>query len=96
MPRKTDQERLEELQENIRKQKALEKALRARISESERKARTRRLIELGAIVENALGITFDTPEKRERLKTYLSLKYQGGTVATVIANYVNENVKKSI
>ena len=61
MPRKTDQERLEELQENIRKQKALEKALRARISESERKARTRRLIELGAIVENALGITFDTP-----------------------------------
>ena len=50
MATKTFDERLEELQKKQKQLKAQEAALKKRKAEEDRKARTRRLIELGGIV----------------------------------------------
>ena len=55
MATRTYEERLEELQKKQEQLKAQERELRKRQSEAERKKRTRRLIELGGIVESVLG-----------------------------------------
>lgn len=59
----TIKEQRAKLQEKIATLQAREKALAAKDKEQERKARTKRLIELGAIVESKL-----TPEAIEALK----------------------------
>lgn len=73
-----DMERLEELQaerqravaslKQIRKE---ERRIRARRTRAERAARTKRLIEAGAVVEAALGIELDSDARREALNTVL-------------------------
>lgn len=51
MARKTDNERLKELDEQLEKIKARKQQVESRLKEKERKARTKRLIEVGAIFE---------------------------------------------
>jgi len=59
MVRKTDEERLKELEEKMEEIKAKKQQIAARIKEKERKARTRRLIQIGAIFEKYFGIEWE-------------------------------------
>ena len=54
--RKTEEERLEELNRKIEQIKAKKMQLETRLKEKERKARTKRLIEVGAIFEKYFEI----------------------------------------
>lgn len=72
MATKSIEERIDDLQKKQAQLKAQEKALKAKKSQAERKARTKRLIEVGAIIEKALEMEFDTPEKREKLLEILT------------------------
>jgi hypothetical protein len=56
MARKSDEERLQELQEKIKKMEARKQQVEARVKEKERKERTRRLIQVGAIFEKYFDI----------------------------------------
>jgi len=51
MGRKTDDERLQEIEEKMEQMKAKKQQLASRIQSKERKERTRRLIQVGAIFE---------------------------------------------
>lgn len=76
MATKSIEERIDDLQKKQAQLKAQEKALKAKKSQAERKARTKRLIEVGAIIEKALEMEFDTPEKREKLLEILTKQRQ--------------------
>jgi hypothetical protein len=56
MARKTDEERLQELQEKIKEMEVRKQQVEARVKEKERKKRTRRLIQVGAIFEEYFDI----------------------------------------
>lgn len=56
MARKSDDERLRELDEQMEKIKARKQQVESRLKEKERKARTKRLIEVGAIFEKYFEI----------------------------------------
>lgn len=58
------EKQIEEQQEKIKKLKAKKNKILAREKEKERKARTRNLIQIGAIISN---MKIDTPEKAEKL-----------------------------
>lgn len=77
MARKTDDERLLELQQQIEKLKKKEKLIKARQSEMERKARTKRLIEVGATVESVLKRPIEK-EDLPKLKMFLEEQEQRG------------------
>lgn len=55
MAERTIEERIAEVQKKQEKYKAIERALKARKTQDERKARTKRLIEIGGAVESVLG-----------------------------------------
>jgi hypothetical protein len=55
MTKRTDEERLHDIQQKKAKLAEQEKKIKARLSEKERKARTKRLIELGARMEKICG-----------------------------------------
>lgn len=55
MAERSIEERIAELQKLQEQLKAKEKALKAKQAQAERKARTKRLIEIGGAVENVLG-----------------------------------------
>lgn len=66
---------------------ALKKELRdleKKKAAAERKARTHRLVEIGAILEQATGLTFDTEDSRRALSTALNeqLYYSNGVAST--------------
>lgn len=65
--RKTNKQKQEELRAKIEKLKAQERALNARINKEERAARTRRLIQNGALVEKFFDCANIEPEKLEEL-----------------------------
>ncbi len=65
-------ERIDELQKKQAQLKAQEKALKAKRSQAERKARTKRLIEVGAILEKAMMTEFTSQEDRDRLLRLLT------------------------
>lgn len=67
MAKRTVDERIAALDEQAEVIKARKQKLLAQKKEQDRKARTHRLIETGAIVEKALGMEFNTPEMRQRL-----------------------------
>ena len=69
--RKTNEQRRDELNKKIEQLRAQRQALDARISKEQRAARTRRLIEIGAEVEAALGYSLDTIEARKALGDFL-------------------------
>lgn len=77
MARKTDDERLLELQQQIEKLKKKEKLIKARQSEMERKARTKRLIEVGATVESVLKRPIEK-EDLPKLKIFLEEQEKRG------------------
>ncbi|MGD6969358.1 hypothetical protein ACQCVP_23525 [Rossellomorea vietnamensis] len=56
MARKTDEERLKELEEKMEKIKAKKQQVASRLQQKERKERTRRLIQVGAIFEKYFDI----------------------------------------
>ena len=60
-------EKLDKIEEKINQLKAQKQAILVREKEKERKARTRRLIQIGAIVEN-MGI--DNIELANKFKSY--------------------------
>ena len=78
MTQRTFDERINELVERQEQLKAQEKALRKRQSEVERKKRTRRLIETGAIVESVLGRPL-TDQDKVRFEYFLRLQEQRGS-----------------
>ena len=70
-------ERISELQEKQRQLKEQEKKLRAQQSQTERKARTKRLIEIGATVESVLGKPI-TKDDLPKLKSFLEQQEERG------------------
>lgn len=67
--RKSVDQQIAEAEERLRK-------LRAQKSNAERKARTKRLIETGAVVEKALGAELVSTEAREALLAVLCEEHQ--------------------
>lgn len=74
---KTVEERIEELQKRQAQLKAKEKALKAKQSQADRKARTKRLIEVGAIVEKAIGLEIDSQARKDKLLEILTKERPG-------------------
>ncbi len=58
MARKTDEERLQELEKKIEQAKAKKLQIERRMKEKERKERTRRLIQVRAIFEYIMWFAF--------------------------------------
>lgn len=75
-------ERIAEIEAKENELKQKKKKLKAELSKQARNARTKRLIEVGAIVEKALGIELDTPEKREKLLSILIQERPGRNNST--------------
>lgn len=73
MAERSIEERIAELQKRQEQLKAKEKALKAKQAQAERKARTKRLIEIGGAVESVLGRAI---EKDELPKLIAFLKQQ--------------------
>lgn len=70
----TNDERLKSIDEKIAQLKAQKQAITNREKEKQRKARTRRLIQLGALAEKYLNCEGVTPEKFEAiLKDFLKM-----------------------
>lgn len=70
-------ERIDELRKKVEQLKAQERDLTKRHNADERKKRTRRLIELGGIVESVLGRP-TTDQDKVRLLYFLKLQEQRG------------------
>lgn len=70
MVRKTDEERLQELEKQMEQIKARKQQVESRLKEKERKERTKRLIEVGAIFEKY----FEIEGQEEAEKIAISLK----------------------
>lgn len=85
MATRSYEERLEELQKKQEQLKAQERALKKRQSEEERKKRTRRLIELGGIVESVLGRP-TTDDDKIRLQNFLKKQERNGGFFTKAMN----------
>ncbi|MEH7430240.1 hypothetical protein V7151_27105 [Priestia megaterium] len=79
MARKTDEEKLKELELKMEQIKARKQQVEARLKEKERKARTKRLIEVGAIFEKYFEI--EGQEEAEK-------------IAMAFQKSVNENKEK--
>ena len=77
MSQKSYDERIDELIKKQEQLKAQERDLRKRQAADERKKRTRRLIELGGIVESVLGRP-TTDQDKVRLLYFLKLQEQRG------------------
>ena len=77
MAQKSYDEKLEEILKKKAQLEAQEKAIKKRKSEDERKKRTRRLIELGGIVESVLGRD-TTEEAKLRFLNFLKKQEVNG------------------
>lgn len=78
----------ERIADNRKKQEQLraeEKALKKRQAQAERKARTRRLIEIGGIVESVLGRSV-TDDDKNRLLNFLKKQEANGKYFTRAMN----------
>lgn len=93
--KKTYDERIAELQKRQEQLKAQERALKSRQSEEERKKRTRRLIELGGIVESVLGRP-TTDEDKERFLMFLRHQEQNGKYFSRTMNMRNDAINKTV
>ena len=71
-------ERIDELRKKVEQLKAQERDLKKRQAADERKKRTRRLIELGGIVESVLGRP-TTDQDKVRLMYFLRLQEKNGS-----------------
>ena len=84
-------ERIAELQKKQEQLKAQEKELKKRQSEAERKARTKRLVEMGGIVSHVLGRELTDDDKIKFLK-FLEMQERNGKYFSRAMN--TELVKK--
>lgn len=96
MPKRDIDERLEINQARINKLKQEQKKLLAEKSKQARNARTKRLIEEGALTEKAIGLSLDTPEKREIYFELLTETRPGrnGTTYTYGSYFHDEILKR--
>lgn len=72
--RKTIEEQIAEQEKKKQQLEARIKQLKARQSATERKERTHRLIEIGAIIESGIGVELKEKEQREALLKLLTKK----------------------
>ncbi len=72
MATKSLEQRIADLKKKQEQLKAQEKMLKTKQSQKARKERTKRLIEVGAVLEKACGMEFTTKEDRERLLSILT------------------------
>ena len=77
MSTRSYEERLEDLKRRQNQLKEQEKDLRKRVATEERKKRTRRLIEIGGIVQSVLGRPLEDEDK-EKLKRFLLMQERNG------------------
>ena len=94
MAAKTYDERIADLQKRQEQLKAQEKALKKRQSEEERKKRTRRLIELGGIVESVLDRP-TTDGDKIRLLNFLKKQEANGKYFTRAMNTETLSAEKT-
>ena len=85
MTRRTYDERIEELEKRQEQLKAQERQLKKRQSAEERKRRTKRMIEMGAIIESVLGRPA-TDDDKERLQAFLRKQEANGKFFTKAMN----------
>lgn len=91
--RRTTEEIIKAEEEKMAIKKQRLKEFKKRNLEEQRKKRTKRLIETGAVVEKALGIELDTIEKREKLYRFLNL---GGCLEMKQNKYKNAKYVKPV
>ena len=77
MAQKSYEDRIAEIQKKQEQLEAQKRALQKKQSEEDRKKRTRRLIELGGIVESVLGRP-TTEEDKIRLLNFLNRQEKNG------------------
>lgn len=94
MARKSELERLRELDEQMNKIKARKQQLEGRLKEKERKARTKRLIEVGAIFEKYFEII--DQEDAEKMAIYLSstVARKKGEILKMTKEEILESIQK--
>ena len=85
MAKRTYDERIEELMRKQEQLKAQERQLKKLQNVEERKKRTKRLIEMGAIIESVLGRPV-TDEDTERLQSFLRKQETNGSLLTKAMN----------
>lgn len=78
---KSSGEQIEELQRQIDQRKARIRQIKARENAKARKARTHRLIQVGAIVEQATGVEYDSEQARCALQDALVRTPLGAQIA---------------
>lgn len=95
MASKTIDERIADIEARENRLKQQKKKLKAKQSKQARNARTKRLIEVGAIVEKALGMELDTPEKKEKLLQILVQERRGRDNSTyTYGSYFHDQIDK--
>lgn len=85
MAKKSYDEKLEEIRVKQEQLRALERDMKKRHAENERRIRTKRLIELGAIIESVLGRE-TTEEDKVRLMNFLKKQENNGKYFTNAMN----------
>ena len=93
MAQKTYEERIEEILKKKEQLKAQEKMLKKRQTEEDRKKRTRRLIELGGIVESVLGRETIAEDKKRFLIFLKKQESNGNYFSRAMNQEVLENEK---
>ena len=92
MVRKTDEERVKELEGKMEQLKARKQQLESRLKEKERKERTRRLIQVGAIFEKYFDIT--DVDQAEKIAFALK-KYVVNNKEKILATDLEKNIEKT-
>lgn len=83
-------EKVEQLEKKIEQLKAQKQALIAREKEKERKSRTRRLIQIGAVVESRLQLNLNELEK------FCDYFYEFPQNFSEIKNYIDKQLENTI
>ncbi len=95
MAQKSYEDRIAEIQKKQEQLEAQKRALQKKQSEEDRKKRTRRLIELGGIVESVLGRP-TTDEDKIRLLNFLNRQENNGCFFTKAMNEQIPGGEKSV
>lgn len=93
MTAKSTDERIAELEKSIQSKKAQLKRLRNLEKEKERKARTKRLIEIGGVVEHVLGKPV-TADDLPKLQAALEFLEKNKETPSWLSNRIWSEVKK--
>lgn len=91
---KTLQEQIRELEEKQAQLEAKKKDLLSKQKVADRKARSHRLIEVGSILEKAVGIEFSSKEMRNALSEALNKKRLSNGKEITIGEWIAELFEK--